>query len=504
MNSNPDIPWSLGIDLGTGSCKSVVLACDGRILGFGASRYGAQDDTQRWKEQNPEALLRGMTSAVKTSLANAGVSTENCQGIGLGGAMHTVMAVDRIGRPLTGIVTWVDDRAVPQAQAVRASTTTHELYRRTGCPVHCIYPLYKIAWLREERQGIFHEARHFISAKEYVYRCLTGEYAVDPGIAAGTGLLDVDGLDWNEPALALAGIEATCLSPLCLSTYSRPIIDADLADQMGLDLRTKVVLGSSDAVNSSMGAGALHANQATCMVGSSGAYRIISRQVILDEQARSWCYAIDEQHWLVGGAINSGGLALTWLCDRANQAQSPLSAATSLSVEDLIALAGQVKPGAEGLICLPFFAGERSPQWNMNAKSVFWGLSLDHDLRHMARAVLEGVAFRIRSVKEVMDENGIAIEDVRASGGFTQSRLWLQIMADVLDQPLTIPAWGETSSLGAAFWVLLSNGLVEQMEDLAQWVKMGETVAPNAADAALYDGIFSLYKEIYAAMKNRF
>ncbi|MEN6393530.1 MAG: FGGY family carbohydrate kinase, partial [Anaerolineaceae bacterium] len=169
MNSNPDIPWSLGIDLGTGSCKSVVLACDGRILGFGASRYGAQDDTQRWKEQNPEALLRGMTSAVKTSLANAGVSTENCQGIGLGGAMHTVMAVDRIGRPLTGIVTWVDDRAVPQAQAVRASTTTHELYRRTGCSVHCIYPLYKIAWLREERQGIFHEARHFISAKEYVY-----------------------------------------------------------------------------------------------------------------------------------------------------------------------------------------------------------------------------------------------------------------------------------------------------------------------------------------------
>jgi gluconokinase len=493
---NRDIPWALGIDLGTGSCKSVVISLNGHVLGFGASGYEALNGTDRWKEQNPEAVIQGMARAVRVSLGQAGVTAENCQGVSLGGAMHTLLALDKAGKPVTGVITWVDDRAAPQAKAVRASYGS-DLYKRTGCPAHCIYPLYKIAWLRQENPEIFRQTSRFVSAKEYVLKRLTGEFVVDPGIAAGSGLLQVEGLVWDAQALEGAGIDARRLSSIQPSTCSLPMIDTDLAARMGLNCNTRVILGSSDAVNSSLGAGAVHPDMATCMVGSSGAFRIISNRPVLDSRARSWCYPIDAQRWLVGGAINNAGLALAWLCDMLNRARPELSPGSPVSPEQLIELAGQVGVGAEGLLCLPFFAGERSPNWNMNARGVFFGLSLGHDIRHMARALLEGVAFRIRSVKEILEENGLSIHRVCASGGFTQSKLWLQIMADVVDQPMTLPVWGETSSLGAAFWVLLANGVVKNIEELAHLVEYGSTCNPVKGEVSIYNDCYAVYREVY-------
>ncbi len=499
MTSFKEFPWILGIDLGTGSCKSVVVSTNGRVLGFASGGYGANDGSKRWKEQDPEAVIQGMVNAVKTCLAQAGVTAQNCQGISLGGAMHTLLALDDCDKPLTGVITWVDDRATPQAQAIRASAFAGDLYQHTGCPVHCIYPLYKIAWLRQEKHEIFQQASRFISAKEFVLKRLTGEFIVDPGIAAGSGLLHVEGLAWDAQALEIAGIDERRLSLLQPSTRSFPLIDADLAAQMGLPHNTPVILGSSDAVNSSLGAGAVHSDTATCMIGSSGAFRIIANHPVLDSLARSWCYAIDEQRWLVGGAINNAGLALTWLGDMLNRARAELAPDVPMTPEQLISLAGQVGAGAGGLLCLPFFAGERSPHWNMNARGVFFGLSLGHDIRHMARALLEGVAFRIRSVEEVLDENDISIRRVVASGGFTQSELWLQIMADVLGQPLIIPVWGETSSLGAAFWVLLGKGLMQNIEGLTHLVEYGSTCNPAPAKVSIYDDCYAVYREVYEA-----
>lgn len=504
MDSKKRLPWVLGIDLGTGSCKSVVAALDGQVLGFGACDYGGEAVTERWKEQDPQALLNGMVIAVRTAVMEASVTAENCQGVSLGGAMHTLMAVDRSGRPLTGIITWVDDRAARQAQQVASSPYSMQIYRRTGCPVHCIYPLYKILWLRQERAELFQQTARFLSAKEYVLARLTGEYVVDPGIAAGSGLLQVDKLQWEDCALELAGIKPSHLSVLQSPLYSLPLVEADLARSMGLMPGTRVVLGASDAVNSSLGAGAVRSDQATCMIGSSGAFRIISTQPILDERARSWCYAIDNQHWLVGGAINNGGLALTWLCDRLNHIYLERTGASAISLNDLIHLAEQVEAGSNGLICLPFFAGERSPYWNMNARGVFFGLSLEHDLRHMARSLLEGVAFRLRSVKEALEENGISILRVRASGGFTKSPLWLQIVTDVLNRSLVVPQWGETSSLGAAFWVLLAIGAVENLASLERLVPLGDFYEPIGSNATLYDQLYSIYKEIYCSSLSAF
>jgi gluconokinase len=263
------------------------------------------------------------------------------------------------------------------------------------------------------------------------------------------------------------------------------------------------VLGSSDAASSTLGAGAVHPWQATAMIGTSGAFRILAPRPFLDEKGRLWCYAVDETHWLVGGSINNGGIALAWLKDAINGSTAQPDQA-GLTFQDLVALAAQVGTGAGGLVCLPFFTGERSPNWNENARAAFFGMTLQHDTRHLARALMEGVAYRLRSLNDILIGMVGEIREVRASGGFTHSSLWPQIMASTLNRDLTAPAWGETSSLGAALWAMHGVGALPSLEDAEPLIPIGSRYAPIAQDAAVYDRLYHLYLALYASLENAF
>jgi gluconokinase len=503
MAQTQQTEWFLGIDLGTGSCKSVIIDAQSHVLGFGAHGYtSAENNPQR--EQDPQELVHAMVGSVRDAIKASGVSPGACQAISIGGAYHSLIAVDRSDVPLTEVMTWVDDRAMKQAETIRESPGIEAIYQQTGCPVHSMYPLYKIIWLREQRPDIFSQAVRFISAKEYVVKRLTGEYLVDFGIAGGTALLNTHRLEWDPQSLDLAGIRESQLSSLASPRQVLKGLNPELAGQMGIPDETPLVLGSADAVNSSLGAGAVRWGQATCMIGTSGAFRIIAPRVMLDAKVRSWCYTIDEGHWLVGGAINNGGLALTWLRDAFNQMLQSQAKDVRISFDELITSASQVRPGADGLICLPFFAGERSPYWNMNARGVFFGLNLNHDARHLARSLMEGVAYRLRSIRDTLDDLGAEVSEIRASGGFTHSDLWPQIIASVLNHDLIIPANGETSSLGAAFWALLGRGVVERFEDLHPLVGITKTYSPEPKEADLYDSLYQIYLELYFQLGKSF
>jgi gluconokinase len=494
-------PFFIGIDLGTGSCKSAILDRNGRLLGSGSGNYPAANSNQKWNEQDPQGMLTGMIQAVRQALEQASVDPRDCAAISLGCAMHSLLALDIRSAPLTGIITWADGRGARQANARRGTALAAELYQQTGCPAHGMYPLYKILWLQQELPEVFQKTARFVTAKEYVLHLLTGEWAVDYSIAAGTGLMNTHSLTWNSPSLELAGVRIEQLSPLAgpLSTFT--LGSSELAAQMGLIPGTPIFMGCSDAVNSSLGAGSVLPGQATLMVGTSGALRLISNRPVLHPAGRNWCYAIDAQHWLVGGAINNGGIALSWFRDLLNQAQP---GAAGLSFDDLLARAGESPCGANGLLCLPFFAGERSPNWNLNARGVFFGLSLQHEIKDIARAILEGIAFRFRSVDEMLAEAGCKIEAVRASGGFVRSDLWLNIMSSALNREIQIPATGETSSLGAAAWALLGAGELSNLEEMAKLAPVESVCAPVTALAQQYDRLYPLYTRLYTASLEAF
>ena len=504
MTVNHRQEWYIGVDLGTGSCKSVIIDAGAQILGSGAADYSKIEAPTRWKEQNPETLIDALIQSVRNAVDRAEVSPQACQGMSVGGALHSLIAIDKSRKPLTGILTWIDARAVNQAAAVRTAGDAHRIYRQTGCPVHSMYPIYKLIWLREKEPAIFNNAARFVSAKAYVIERLTGQFMADFNIASGSGFLNVHDLTWNSESLQLAGV-----TPEQLSSVESPWkvvygLNPELASAMGIPRDVPLVLGSSDAVNSSMGAGAVRSECATCMVGTSGAYRIIAKKVILDPTARSWCYAIDPNHWLIGGAINNGGIVLSWFREALNKTIASGSEEEKLSFDDLINLAASVRPGAEGLICLPFLAGERSPNWNMDTRGVFFGLTLDHSLDHMIRALLEGVAFRLRSLTEVMDEIGCETNEIRVSGGLTRSELWPQIIASALNLELHIPRWGETSSLGAALWTLLGTGVIEDFEKIKDLIPLGRSYSPVAEDAKRYQELYLVYKQLYSALGKSF
>jgi len=504
MPENEYIEWFLGIDLGTGSCKSVIIDVQAQLLGFGSGSYSKREITEQWGEQDPKELLSAMIQSVKAAIQNAGVEPSACRAFSIGGVYHSLIAIDKSDAPLTGVITWVDDRAVKQAQRVRNSHGDSEIYQQTGCSVHSMYPLYKLIWMREEQPQIFQHAVRFISAKEFVLKQLTGEYMIDFGVAAGSALMNTHTLEWNALSLELAGIHPNQLSPLVSPWQIVNNINPELATQMGIPKETPLVIGSADAVNSSLGAGAVLPGQATCMIGTSGAFRIIAPRPMLDEQTRSYCFTIDSDHWLVGGAINNAGLALTWLRNAFNQMLQNQTKDARLSFDNLVSSALETPPGADGLICLPFFAGERSPYWNMNARGVFFGINLNHDARHMARALMEGVAYRLRSVRDVLTELGADVKEIRASGGFTRSDLWPQIVSSVLNHDLAVPANGETSSLGAAFWALLGSGVVECFEDLNPLVKLTNSYQPDFQESLIYDSLYQIYMDLYFQLTETF
>ena len=498
-----DSTWFLGIDLGTGSCKSVVIDHNATVLGFGVGEYSAADTRSRWQEQNPGDLVQAAIISVQKSIAAAGVDSNQCAGLSIGGALHSILAIDGKGEPLTGVFTWADGRAVSQAEAVRKQPLGKKLYEQTGCPAHGMYPLYKIMWLQVHAPEVFRHTWRFTTAKEYIYSRFTGEYLVDYCLAAGSGLLNTHSLTWDSMSLDTAGIRPDQLSPPASPLTVHNGLDPDIAGQMGIRQDVPVVLGSADAANSNIGAGAILPWQATCMIGTSGAFRVLYPQPVLDRQIRSWCYAVDDKHWLVGGAINNGGVALSWLKDCLNQAISG-STADSLSFEDVLRLAGRAPAGSGGVICLPFFAGERSPHWNLNARAVFFGMSLTHDAAHLSRALVEGIAFRFKSLNDIMTDIGIDVKQIIASGGFTQSDFWLQVVTDVLNRNMKVPSWGETSALGAAYWAMLGTGCVDRLESLADFSKSEKTCRPRQEKSDLYREIYLLYQGLYQSLKEHF
>jgi gluconokinase len=500
MSGRRNNPWFLGIDLGTGSCKTVVVNEKAQALGFGSSDYAASTLLEKWQEQDPSAVIDGMIRSVRAAIDQAGEPPGPCSGISIGGALHSLMALDSRGNPLTGIMTWASGRAARQAKALRSAAQAQDLYRQTGCPIHGMYPLYKVLWLREEHPEIYENAAHFCSAKEYVFAQLTNQRVVDYCLAAGSGFLNIHDLHWNGPSLEIAGIKESQLSSLCDPGEIFRLSNRDLAGRMGIPPDTPVVLGTADAANSSLGAGGVLPWQATCMIGTSGALRIISDRPVLDAASRTWCYAIDHNHWLVGGAINNGGIALSWLQELLHSALPKLPREMQLSFDDIVSLAARANIGADGIICLPFFAGERSPNWNMHARAVFFGLSLDHKVEHLARAVLEGVAFRFRSVHDVLAQITGEMREIRASGGFTRAPFWLQLTADVINRELIVPQWGETSSWGAALWAMRGANTLSSLDDIEKLIPIGVVCKPEPRNVEIYDRLYGIYGDLCATL----
>jgi gluconokinase len=496
----------LGVDIGTTGARAVAFDLDGRQLHATAAEYPLHSPHPGWAEQDPRVVLAATTRCVQALAAWAREQGLSPRAVGLSAILHSLIAVDDGGEALCPSIIWADGRSVEEAEAIRHETDALALYSRVGGPVHPMYSPPKIRWLRRHQPEVVAAAAGFVSIKDYVVRRWTGERVCDRSVASGTGMYNGRAGRWDDEALALAGISEAQLPPVA-ETTARLTVAPERLRELGLPGDCALVLGAGDGVLQTIGTGTVQRGQMVAMVATSGAVRAVVDQFQTDARARTWCYYLASGRWVVGAAINNAGIVYAWLRDQLAGAARAAGAAPGapgtpgeggeISLDDLNRWAEAVPAGSDGLVYLPYLAGERSPNWNANARGLLFGLSLAHDYRHLARATLEGVAYRMRTIFEPMEEVAGAAAEVRAAGGFVRSPLWLQIVADVLGRPLRLVDSPEASALGAAQLAMLGAGIVRDFDDLAPLVQAAGEVVPDPQRHALYDRLYALYQRLY-------
>lgn len=475
----------------------MVADLEGKCLGEGSSPYSILAPYARWVEQDPEAVFAGVVEAVQRAVLTSRVSPEEIWALSFSGAFHSLLAVDRKGVPLTKALIWGDTRSKDCSLHIRKEHNAHQIYQRTGCPVHPMYPASKLLWMRQNLPEIYRKAHKFLSLKEYVLYKLTNKYLVDRSIASGTGLFNIRDLDWDYETLKIVGITADRLSEHVATTTVVEGLEPRYAGAMGIPSNVLVVIGAGDGLLSNLGAGSVEPGQLTCTIGSSGALRVLSQEPKLDEKERTWCYLLTDETWVVGGAINNAGLVYQWFRERFYPGEEE-------GYEALDEQAAQVGAGSEGLIFLPYLAGERSPNWNPDARGVLFGLSLCHDRRHFLRAIMEGVAYRMYEVFLALKEVAGGVKEVRGSGGFLRSPLWVQIIADVWGREVVVPQIIETSSLGAVFLAMYALGHIGDLREARGYVAIRVCYTPDMKNHELYLRLFDIYQGVYQGVAGRF
>lgn len=497
--------YVIGIDIGTTSTKAVLFTTKGNTVCRYAVGYPLSSPTMGAAEQDPEAIFTAVITTVKKVITASQIEPTQLMGLSFSAAMHSLIAVDAQGKLLSKSITWADNRSAKWAQKIKQKQYGHEIYLRTGTPIHPMSPFVKLIWLRQEHPELFERVAKFISIKEYVFYRFFHQYVVDYSIASATGLLNLKTLTWDNEALEIAGITPAQLSELVPTTHILKPMQAELAQAMGIAADTPTVIGANDGVLSNLGVGAISPGVVAVTVGTSGAVRALVDHPVSDPQERLFCYVLTEKQWLVGGAVNNGGIALRWVHDQLTDTEVRAAQRLGKDPYDLIMmLAETVTPGSGGLIFHPYLMGERSPIWDANARGSFFGLGLNHTKAHLVRAVLEGIVFNLSLVLQALEDFTGKAERIQATGGFARSHLWRQMMADIFERDVTVPQQYESSCLGAAVLGLYALQEISSLNIVCELI--GETYLhqPITANVAIYKKILPIYTRLLHSFQGEY
>ncbi|MGN9764422.1 gluconokinase [Micromonospora sp. SD12] len=483
-------PVVIGVDIGTTSTKAIAYDVDGVRLAHHSAGYPLDEPHPGYAEQDARHIHAAVLEAIGTVVAEL---DRPVAGLSFGTAMHSLMGLDPDGRPLTPSVTWADSRASRQAERLRAAPSGLALHRRTGTPVHPMAPLPKLLWFAEQEPVLFGRVAYWVGVKDWVLLRLCDTLVTDHSVASATGLMDLRQLSWDSEALGIAEITAEQLPQLVPTTTVLPGLTAEAAAATGLPRDTRVVVGAGDGPLANLGLGAVAPGVMACSIGTSGAMRVMVEHPGVDPLGGVFCYALTEDRWVVGGAINNGGIVLDWVGEA-------LAPELGEDAEELLALAARAPVGSGGLIMLPYLLSERAPHWSALPRGAYVGLTNGHRRAHLVRAALEGVCQQLALVLASVRAAGNEVREIRAGGGFSRSPLWRQMLADVLGVPVRFPAGHEGSGFGAALLGMQALGLIPSVDVAADLVRIEQTAYPDPAAAATYAALLPLFNELYDAL----
>ena len=465
--------YYIGIDIGTTSTKAVAFSDNGDIIAKETIGYSIMHPQANCSEQNPDDIFE----AVISSIGKITTTLNHHQPvlISFSAAMHSILAVDEKGTALTNCIIWADNRASEIAEQLRETKMGDLFYHTTGVPIHAMSPLCKLIWLKENRLDIFTSASKFIGIKEYIFLRLFGKYIVDTAIASATGLLNINTLQWDKAILDYAGIGVQKLSTVVDAAHKENLLPGSkyISDKRLQNvIQSAFIIGGSDGGLANLGSGAINKNSMAITIGTSSAVRMVTRDVYTDARMRTFCYHMNNSSYIIGGASNNGAVVLQWLKDTLLQ--------TTETHEQLFAQAEKIEAGCNGLLFIPYILGERAPVWNSNAKGVFFGLDITHTKAHLIRSTMEAVVYSVYSIGKILMEKR-TVKEIHATGGFTQSPLWLQVLCDMFNCNILVSGAVESSACGAVIMGMQALGIENK------WTpKMAETYEPNTLQHQTY------------------
>ncbi len=341
----------------------------------------------------------------------------------------------------------------------------------------------KLLWIKENDPDLFRNAARFVGIKEYIVFKLSGKYLIDFSIASATGLFNIEQYTWDDYTLRYLGLTADRFSEP-VSPYHVEKIAANNALRLPAD--TPLIMGASDGCLANLGSGAIVPGTMAVTVGTSGAVRVSAPTAYADPDMRTFCYILDEETYVIGGATNNGAVIFEWLKDHFFD---------EISYDDLFAQAADLDPGTDGLLCLPYLLGERAPLWNSAVRGGFVGLDIYHTPMHFVRAVMEGTLLNMLSIGKVLLENQ-KVDVIYANGGFAKSKVWVQMLADVFGLPVNLNDTVETGSVGAALMGLKALGHIQNYTEAREFTQIGHIFKPIEANRKAYEGVHEAIYEV--------
>lgn len=466
-----------GIDVGTEGMRAVIFSENtGQFKEF-KENYNIYFPSIDQAVQKPDEIL----SALKKILMKLSKHAKSIY-IGFSSVFHSILGLDEDLNPLTDSIIWADRRATKEKESLEKEIGNRFFYERTGCPLHAMYWPAKSLWITKRYPNV----SKLVSIKSFLIYKMSGRMVEELSLASGTGLMNIHTKDWDDEILRVLKIKKEQL-PELVSPYEIIKAKEEFVREVGFD-EIFIIPGAGDGVLANLGVGAINEETGVVTVGTSGAVRVFFKRPMLDkEKTSTWCYLLDEENYVLGSAINNGGIVLSWLKENMKFE----------SYEEMIRQSLRSSVGARGLIFLPFLNGERCPNWVEKYRGVLVGLNSLHTREDIARAALEAIGFRVKDMFESIKRVGkVKLKRIIATGGFTNSKEWIQIVSNILGERLEVTNTVNQSAIGAYLMVL--RALDKDWKGfLSKYVKVDKVIEPQQGVFEEYEGIYERYKYLY-------
>lgn len=489
----------LGIDIGTYSAKGVLCNPEGDVLASHVVEHGLSLPRPGWAEQDADAVWWNGLVAICHELLGDRYGGADVGAVAVSAIGPCMLPVDANGRPLRpGVLYGIDTRAQAEIDWLNEQYGDSALFDLGGMALtsQAIGP--KILWLRRNEPEIYRKTHKVLTASSYLIYRLTGEYVIDRHTGAHFNpLIDIRTLEWDtrfaEPIINLEK-----LPELHWSTDIVGVVSEAAAGETGLAAGTPVTAGTVDAAAEAISVGVVEPGDLMVMYGTTMFFILVTDRPIPDRRVWATGYVLPGTYDIAGGMATTGALT-RWFRDEFAGIEVGAEAEGGTNAYAALAeMAEKIPAGSDGLICLPYFAGERTPIHDPDARGVFAGLTLTHTRAHLYRALLEGTAFGVRHNIETLQEMGAVPHRLVAVGGGANNRLWLQIVSDVAGLPQIVPERTVGASYGDAFLAGLATKIIPDLDALGRdWVRVAEVIEPRPAERKRYDAYYHVYRSLY-------